>query len=198
MYTLYKRNYVLVNTDPERRCFDGYHFSAEWRWTEWEPHISGLSKDMAVWELDFHQRLTAYAVKARGKGAKCEYKIEDEMSIDNYEDVIDSRDVIERIAELEAMQADEDCGLDTDEESELTFLKAVAAEGSLAADDWVYGVTLVRDSYFTEYTQELVEECYGHDMKLPDFVEVDWKATARNVQQDYTPVEFDGVTYWVR
>ena len=29
-------------------------------------------------------------------------------------------------------------------------------------------------------------------------VEVDWKATVKNVRQDYTPVEFDGITYWVR
>ena len=119
-------------------------------------------------------------------------------TIDKYEDVIDSRDIIERIAELEEMQADEDCGLDTDEESELASLKALAAEGENASEDWAHGATLVRDSYFTEYTQDLVEECYVHDMKLPDFVEVDWEATARNVQQDYTSVEFDGVTYWVR
>ena len=117
-------------------------------------------------------------------------------SIDNYEDVIDSRDIIERIDELEEMQADEDCGLDTDEESELASLKALAAEGEPESEDWVHGVSLVRDSYFTTYIQELVEECY--EFELPDFVEVDWEATARNVQQDYTPVEFDGVTYWVR
>lgn len=27
---------------------------------------------------------------------------------------------------------------------------------------------------------------------------VDWERAARELQMDYTPVEFDGVTYWVR
>jgi hypothetical protein len=29
-------------------------------------------------------------------------------------------------------------------------------------------------------------------------VEIDWEATARNVRTDYTAVDFDGVTYWIR
>jgi hypothetical protein len=29
-------------------------------------------------------------------------------------------------------------------------------------------------------------------------VEIDWDATARNVRDDYTPVEIDGATYWYR
>lgn len=25
------------NTDPQRRCYDGCHFSSEWRWSDWHP-----------------------------------------------------------------------------------------------------------------------------------------------------------------
>lgn len=61
--------------------------------------------------------------------------------------------------------------------------------------DW-YPVTLIRDSYFTDYTEELVCDCY--DLKLPPFVHVDWEATAREVRIDYSTVEIDGVTFFYR
>jgi len=30
------RKQVVVNTDPQRRCYDGHHFSSKTVWTEWE------------------------------------------------------------------------------------------------------------------------------------------------------------------
>jgi hypothetical protein len=33
---------------------------------------------------------------------------------------------------------------------------------------------------------------------LPDWIVIDWDATADNLKVDYTEVEFDGVTYLVR
>lgn len=35
-YILYVRKRVEVNTDPQRRCYDGVHAKSEYRWTEWE------------------------------------------------------------------------------------------------------------------------------------------------------------------
>ncbi len=62
--------------------------------------------------------------------------------------------------------------------------------------DW-YPITLIRESYFTDYTEELVSDCY--DLKgVPDFVCIDWEATARNVKVDYAEVDIDGVTYFYR
>jgi hypothetical protein len=34
-YTVQSREQFEHNTDPQRRCYDGCHFSSEWRWTEW-------------------------------------------------------------------------------------------------------------------------------------------------------------------
>ncbi len=117
----------------------------------------------------------------------------------NNDDVIDSRDVIEVIAVLGV--EDE---LDEDETNDLAALVALADNGEDYSDDWQYGATLVRDSYFEDYAQELCEDCGD----APDFddlpwyisdgVTVDWGIIARNIQMDYTSVDFDGVTYWVR
>lgn len=67
-------------------------------------------------------------------------------AIDKYSDVIDSRDIIERIADLDA---DRDAGILTDaEKAELTALEALAADAEGYCDDWKYGASLIRDSYF--------------------------------------------------
>jgi hypothetical protein len=81
---------------------------------------------------------------------------------------------------------------------ELTALQALASEAEDYSEDWQYGATLIRDSSFTDYAQELCEDIGYLPKDFPAWIEIDWKATARNIQQDYTSVEFDGVTYWVR
>lgn len=34
-FTLTVRKQIEVNTDPQRRCYNGCHFSSEMVWTEW-------------------------------------------------------------------------------------------------------------------------------------------------------------------
>lgn len=36
LYWLMVRKRIEVNTDPQRRCYNGCHFSSEMVWTEWE------------------------------------------------------------------------------------------------------------------------------------------------------------------
>lgn len=124
-------------------------------------------------------------------------------SITNAEDVIDSRDVIERIEELQAQCEDfasreawaEEC---PDEAEELEVLAAFASDAADYAPDWNYGTTLIRESYFKDYCQELVEDIGDLPEGIPSYVVVDWEATARNLKVDYTEVSFGGVTYFVR
>ena len=125
--------------------------------------------------------------------------------ITNSDDIIDSRDVIERVEELEdelvdAME-DEGTTLETanDIADELKPLKALAKEASEYASDWQYGEALIRDSYFEDYAQELADDIGA----IPDGYTwptscIDWKAAARDLQVDYTEVDFDGVSYWIR
>lgn len=131
-------------------------------------------------------------------------------TISNTDEIIDSRDVIERIEELQNMvdaEAEElpefrkseaiDLALTAEEKEELASLLSLAEDAEGYCPDWEYGAQLIRDSYFEQAMDEMIEDCYpelGKD--LPSFVTVsiDYQA----LQMDYTAVEFNGVTYWVR
>lgn len=127
----------------------------------------------------------------------------------NSDDVIDSRDVIEAIEELqgeiEAKTHESDDEADVEEVAELqaeldALLKLQDdAEGYCA--DWRHGEQLIRDSYFETYAEELADDCGMVDRKLASqwpYTCIDWERAARELQYDYTSVDFDGVTYWTR
>lgn len=104
----------------------------------------------------------------------------------NRDDVIDSRDVIEAIDWL-----DED-----DEDRKALEELASEAEGS---PDWQHGETLIRDSYFEEYAQELAEDTgFIKGNEGWPLNHIDWEAAADELKNDYFSVDFDGVEYWIR
>ena len=119
--------------------------------------------------------------------------------ITNHDDVIDSRDVIARIEELEDLIENEDQDKLEDEKEELQTLKDLAEEAS-STPHWPYGESLVRDSYFTEYVEQLCEDIGDIPSEFPAYIanHIDWEGVARDIQMDYTSVEFDDVTYWIR
>ena len=136
-------------------------------------------------------------------------------SISNSEDLLDIRDIIARVEELEDAQADYEHDEDgnrtaaewasefADEAAELATLSSLLSDlaGTGGDHEWRgdwYPVTLIRDDYFEEYARELVEDCGYIAKDFPSWIEVDWKATARNVRMDYTSVEYGDVTYWSR
>jgi hypothetical protein len=140
------------------------------------------------------------------------------MAINNLQDIIDSRDVIERIEELEdefsicphcgeglhngdgIAEVCPDCEQPTEfDTEELDALRSLAEEAEGYAADWQHGEALIRDSYFTEYAQELAEDCgmVSDDTAWPNNC-IDWEQAAEELKQDYTCVSFDGVDYWIR
>lgn len=116
--------------------------------------------------------------------------------VDNNDDIIDSRDVIDRIAELESIPV---IDREPEEQDELDALSALAEEASGYAPDWEYGEALIRDSYFVEYAQQFAEDigAIHTDAQWPVYA-IDWERAARDLRIDYTAVDFDGVTYWIR
>lgn len=113
--------------------------------------------------------------------------------VHNGQDIIDSRDVITRIDDLESIEE-----RDEDEETELKNLKALAEEAE-DCPDWPYGAALIRDTYFVEYAEQLAEDigAINQGATWPNDC-IDWDRAAEQLQQDYTSVEFDGETYWIR
>jgi hypothetical protein len=128
-------------------------------------------------------------------------------TITNSEDVLDSRDIITRIEELQAErdeQPDRWAEENPDDAEELASLEKLAAQAEPYAADWEYGETLIRDSYFVDYIEELIRDCYEMPKEMTSgnwpyrHISIDYKAAAEEAKQDYTAVDFDGVTYWVR
>lgn len=65
--------------------------------------------------------------------------------------------------------------------------------------DW-YPVTCIRESYFKEYAMELADDIGAikpGEHSWP-YTCIDWDQAARELRMDYTGVDFDGVTYYVR
>lgn len=147
----------------------------------------------------------------------------------NSDDIVDSRNVIEAIEELEGTPIhtsgdvvttmgdltaadgirylprnlwpipEAETDLDWDDLELLVELRKLASQGESAAPDWQYGETLIRDSYFVEYAQALAEDIGAIDSKADwPLSYIDWEAAADALRMDYTAVDFDGVTYWVR
>lgn len=73
LYAIWTRNLVLVNTDPQRRCYNGCHFSSELVWTAWEVLNSEVTADSVERKLTFWRELNDYAVSQRGESAKREF-----------------------------------------------------------------------------------------------------------------------------
>ncbi len=62
----------------------------------------------------------------------------------------------------------------------------------------------IADEHFLEYITEIIDNCYDD---IPGksrsgwpyrHIKVDYEAAAEEAKQDYTSVEFGGVTYWCR
>jgi hypothetical protein len=156
-------------------------------------------------------------------------------TISNQDDVIDSRDVIARIEELEAIRDDLQTTLDeateadsnnedgdleihnavitaqealdewtaSDEGEELATLLKLAEEGE-NSPDWTYGESLISESYFTKYIEELIDDCYEMPKEMDSgkwpyrHMTMDYEAAAEEAKQDYMELDFDGNTYYIR
>lgn len=77
-YTIEYRRQVEVNTDPQRRCYNGCHARSELRWTKWEPLNSGVPAEGVERKLAFWRDLNDYAVSQRGASARREFRAKEE------------------------------------------------------------------------------------------------------------------------
>lgn len=120
--------------------------------------------------------------------------------ISNSEEIIDSRDVIARIEELESELEDFEGDEDDKEDmtDELKVLKALE-EAASCSPDWPYGEILINDGYFEEWAEDFARDigAISFDVQWP-LTYIDWDAAAHALRQDYIEVDFDGVVYQIR
>ena len=61
-----------------------------------------------------------------------------------------------------------------------------------------FGVTLIPEDDFTNYIEDFLEDIGYIPKDFPSWIEIDWEATAENVKQDYSELEYEGETYLYR
>ena len=72
--TIEVRAQVEVNTDPQRRCYNGCHAKSELIWSPWgwlEIEVDPAKVDR---RLQFWRELNDYAISQRGESARNEYR----------------------------------------------------------------------------------------------------------------------------
>lgn len=109
---------------------------------------------------------------------------------------LDTRDLYQEWEGLKARKDDEDQidPLDEDEAERCVKLTDLFAEIGESAG--IHGGTMIPDSEFTAYAQELAEDIIADfDTARWPFTHVDWDAAADDLRQDYTEVTFDGEDY---
>jgi len=87
---------------------------------------------------------------------------------------------------------------DFDYQSELDALEAINEKGDGYCSDWRHGETLINESYWVEYCEELCKDIGDMPKEIPSYIEIDWEKTADNLAADYTTVEWDGVSFYIR
>lgn len=125
-------------------------------------------------------------------------------------EIFDSREVEERIEELEGDLADELDIEDDDAKAAALALKCLSEEydeyveltkfrDEVDSREWSHGLTFISDGRaFVNYAQELVTDIGDLPNGIPNYIVIDWEATAENIKQDYSEVEFQGTTYLYR
>lgn len=113
--------------------------------------------------------------------------------------IIDTRELQERLDELEALRDDVDASGEpwTDEDrEELEKLEALRDE---IGPEFPHGETMILASEFEDYAREFAEDIGAIDgeAKWPNYC-IDWEYAARELRHDYSLVVWDGYEYLVR
>lgn len=118
-------------------------------------------------------------------------------------DVIDTRDLVKELSELEdaiARGEEDPESLDgTEAERAASIRKLFEDVSGRAGDKPEDGITLIAEGDFEDYARELAEDigAIKSDAGWP-YDHIDWAAAAAALSMDYTTVDFDGTTYYYR
>ena len=124
------------------------------------------------------------------------YDIENEGYYEDKQNDIDNK--LEEISDKESEI--QECEFEYNRYSEeLEELKALKEEISDNSDeDFECGIQLINENDIDDYLHELLEDCGYLPKDLPSWIEIDWQATICNMKQDYSELELNGNTFYVR
>lgn len=74
-YNLYTRKRVLINTDPQKRCYNGAYYSYRYDWTPWELLVPDVREEEKERTLKYWMELNQIAVDARGPEAEKQFAL---------------------------------------------------------------------------------------------------------------------------
>ena len=122
---------------------------------------------------------------------------------ESYEDfdymVVEDEDIRKELVDL--VEAVKTCELDIEDfdKEELETFRSVVSEGELYSSDWNGGEALILESYFQDYAKELAEDLGSISGKEEwPLNHIDWESAADDMKQDYSSIEVEGYTYYVR
>ena len=124
------------------------------------------------------------------------YDIENVEDCDDKQNDID--DKLEEISdkELEIQECEFEYNRYSEELEELESLKEEIQDYS--EEGFEFGIKLIHENDIDDYLHELLIDCGYIPKDLPSWIEIDWGATYDNMKQDYSELELNGNTFYVR
>lgn len=125
-------------------------------------------------------------------------------NFDGTDAFFDSREVIERIADLEALATNGDgkidaALLDDEDAEEYAALDELRNDADGVIADFEYGETFISEAHFADYAEELAYDIGAIDREASwPLNRINWDAAADDLKTDYTEFEFRGTTYYAR
>lgn len=129
-------------------------------------------------------------------------------NISNTADIIDTRDIVERVEELKSnlhnFYVDGEASWDAEDPDVIEYnllsgvLNVVRDYSEDTPED---GVALIRESHFRNYAEQYWEDIRDTGNRTGNqwpYTHIDWDAAADDLRMDYTELEYDGVTYFFR
>ena len=109
----------------------------------------------------------------------------------HYEEMTESfEDILFEEEEIESWKQDWQ-----EEINQITCIDEIEDE---IGSEFDFGVTLIPEDDFTDYVEDFLKDCGYISYDFPSWIEIDWEATAENVKQDYSELEYEGETYFYR
>ena len=124
------------------------------------------------------------------------YDIENEGYYEDKQNDIDNK--LEEISdkESEIQECEFEYNRYSEELEELKSLKEEISDNS--DEDFECGIQLINENDIDDYLHELLIDCGYIPKDMPSWIEINWQATYDNMKQDYSEIELNGNTFYVR